>query len=103
GFRPDGGFVGVALALGLVVLFSFSLSWVWTLFGLSLRTPESVMYMSMMVLFPLTFISSVFVDPATMPSALEAFVNVNPITHVAEGSRGLMHGNVEAKYIWYVF
>jgi ABC-2 type transport system permease protein len=95
GFRPDGGPAGVIMAVALVVLFSFSLSWIWTLLGLTMRTPESVMYMSMMVLFPLTFISNVFVDPKTMPNWLEAFVGVNPITHLVDASRGLMHGNVD--------
>lgn len=95
GFRPQGGVLGVAAAVAIVVLFAFSLSWVWTLLGLIMRTPESVMYSSMMVLFPLTFISNVFVDPTTMPSWLEKFVAVNPVTHLADASRGLSHGQAQ--------
>jgi ABC-2 type transport system permease protein len=102
GFRPDGGAVGVIAALALVVLFSFSLSWIWTLLGLTMRTPESVMYTSMMILFPLTFISSVFVDPSTMPSWLQTFVDANPITHLAEASRSLMGGDVDTSAVTYV-
>jgi daunorubicin/doxorubicin transport system permease protein len=59
-------------------------------------TPESVMQISMTVLFPLTFASNVFVDPATMPGWVQAFVKVNPISHVASASRGLMQGDVAA-------
>ena len=80
------------LAVGLLLVFSFSLSWVWTAVGLRMQTPESVMQVSMTVLFPLTFASNVFVDSSTMPGWVQAFVNNNPITHLATAARGLMHG-----------
>jgi ABC-2 type transport system permease protein len=92
GFRPDGGPFGVVAAVALLLVFSFSLSWVWTALGLKLQTPESVMQLSMTVLFPLTFASNVFVDPATMPGWVQAFVDVNPISHLSTAARGLMHG-----------
>ena len=94
GFRPDAGLVGVALAIALLLVFSFSLSWVWTAVGLKLPTPDSVMQVSMTILFPLTFASSVFVSVDTMPGWVQAFVKVNPITHLADAARGLMHGGV---------
>jgi ABC-2 type transport system permease protein len=93
GFRPDGGPVGVVLAVALLLVFSFSLSWVWTAIGLRMQTPEAVMQMSMTVLFPLTFASNVFVDPGTMPGWVQAFVNANPITHLSTAARDLMHGH----------
>jgi ABC-2 type transport system permease protein len=92
GFRPGGGVAGVVLAVVLLLAFSFSLSWIWTLIGLRMQTPENVMQVSMLILFPLTFASNVFVDPATMPGPVQAFVNVNPVTHLVTASRGLMHG-----------
>ena len=95
GFRPDGGPVGVVLAVALLVLFAFSLSWAWTALAFRLPTPESVMQISMTVLFPLTFASNVFVDPETMPGWVQAFVNNNPITHLASAARGLMHGDFD--------
>jgi ABC-2 type transport system permease protein len=49
-----------------------------------------------MGIFPLTFLSNVFVDPRTLPSALEAFVEVNPISILATASRGLMEGTAQA-------
>jgi ABC-2 type transport system permease protein len=52
-----------------------------------------------MGIFPLTFLSNVFVDPETLPRPLEAFVNVNPISILATTSRGLMDGNAEAGHI----
>ena len=103
GFRPDGGPVGVVAAVALLLVFSFSLSWVWTAIGLKMPTPESVMQTAMTVLFPLTFASNVFVDPATMPGWVQAFVNHNPITHLSSAARGLMHGNVDGVEILWVF
>jgi ABC-2 type transport system permease protein len=102
GFRPHGGPVGVAGAVALLLVFSFSLSWVWTALGLRMQTPESVMQMSMTVLFPLTFASNVFVDPDTMPGWVQAFVKANPISHLTTAARGLMHGSVEAGSIGWV-
>ncbi|HEX8803754.1 MAG TPA: ABC transporter permease [Acidimicrobiales bacterium] len=92
GFRPHGGPVGVVLGIALLLVFSFSLSWVWTAIGMRMQTPENVMQASMTVLFPLTFASNVFVDPDTMPGWVQAFVHVNPITHLTTAARGLMHG-----------
>ena len=102
GFRPDGGVLGMLLSVALLLVFSFGLSWIWTALGLVLRTPNSVMGVSMMALFPLTFASNIFVDPRTMPSWLEAIVDSNPITHLATAVRGLMHGTATAGQIGWV-
>ncbi|MFC9945448.1 ABC transporter permease [Streptomyces pratensis] len=93
GYRPDGGVPGVLAGVALLLVFSFAFSWVWTMFGLMLRTEKSVMGVSMMVIFPLTFLSNVFVDPATMPGWLQVFVNNSPVTHLAAAVRELMAGN----------
>jgi len=93
GFRPDGGPVGVLAAVALLLLFSFAFSWVWTMFGLLLRTEKSVMGVSMMVIFPLSFLSNVFVDPGTMPGWLQAFVNNSPVSQLCDAVRGLMAGD----------
>ena len=90
GFRPDGGVLGVLAGIGLLVVFSFAFSWVWTFVGLVARSEKSVMGVSMMVLFPLTFLSNVFVQVDTMPGWLQAFVNVNPITHLVASVRSVM-------------
>lgn len=93
GYRPDGGVVGVLAGIGLLIVFSFAFSWIWTMFGLMLRTEKSVMGVSMMVIFPLTFLSNVFVDPETMPGWLQVFVDNSPVTHLASAVRGLMAGD----------
>jgi ABC-2 type transport system permease protein len=95
GFRPDNGVAGVLAALGLVILFSFALSWVFTTMGLLMRSPNAVMNAGFMSIFPITFLSNIYVEPETLPKGLEAFVNANPITHLVSASRGLMDGDVD--------
>ena len=92
GFRPRGGAVGVLLATALVMVFCLALSWCWIIVGMLVRTPESVMTTSFIFLMPLTFASNIFVDLKTMPDGLQAVVSRNPVTHLANASRGLMHG-----------
>ena len=98
GFRP-GGVTGVVWALALLLVFSFSLSWIWTLVGLLVRTDNAVFAISNMVMFPLTFVSNVFVPPETLPGWLQAFVEVNPISVLVTALRGLMHGGSVASEI----
>jgi ABC-2 type transport system permease protein len=95
GYRPDAGVPGVLAALALVVVFAFGLSWVFTTLGLIMRSPNAVMNTGFMSIFPLTFLSNVFVDPDTLPNGLEDFVDANPISILATASRGLMEGNAE--------
>ncbi len=63
--------------VGLMLVFSFSLSWAWTLAGVTMRSPEAVFGLGNMVMFPLTFVSNVFVPVESLPGWLQAFVNVN--------------------------
>jgi ABC-2 type transport system permease protein len=99
GYRPDAGVPGVVAAMALVLVFAFGLSWVFTTLGLLLRSPNAVMNAGFMGIFPLTFLSNVFVEPSTLPSALEWFVNVNPISILADASRGLMEGGAQGSDI----
>jgi ABC-2 type transport system permease protein len=92
GFRPQGGAPGVLAAMALVLVFSFALSWLWIVVGMLVRTPESVMTTSFVFLMPLTFASDIFVGLATMPAWLQGVVRHNPVTHLANASRDLMHG-----------
>jgi ABC-2 type transport system permease protein len=95
GFRPAAGVLGVIAGTALIIVFAISLSWIWIVVGMMVKTPESVMTSSFLVLFPMTFASNIFVDPATMPDWLETAVGLNPVTHLVDASRGFMHGGVE--------
>ena len=99
GFRPDGGAAGVAAAMALTIGFSFGLAWVFTTVGLLMRTPSAVLNGGFMVLFPLTFLSNVFVEPETLPAPLEAFVNANPVSILTTACRGLMAGDPDGQDI----
>lgn len=92
GYRPAAGASGVLAALALVIFFAFGLSWVLTTVGLVLRSPSAVLNAGFMAVFPLTFLSNVFVDPQTLPGWLAAFVKVNPITILTDAARSLMEG-----------
>ena len=96
GFSAEGGAGGVLAGMALVVAIAFCLSWVFTTLGLVMRNPNAVMNTGFMVLFPLIFLSNIFVDPSTLPGWLEAFVDVNPISHLTTAVRGLMGGTAEA-------
>lgn len=94
GFRPEGGVVGVLLGFALMLVFAFSLSWVWTLVSLSVRTEQAAMGISMFIMMPLTFASNIFVAPETMPGWLRAAVEVNPVTVLVARVRDLMDGTI---------
>jgi ABC-2 type transport system permease protein len=96
GYRPGGSILNVLAAVGLVLAFSLSLSWIWNCIGLMARNPSTIQTVGTIVLFPLSFASNVFVSPDTMPSWLRAFVNVNPISHLVTAVRGLMEGSPQS-------
>ncbi|MET7467474.1 ABC transporter permease [Micromonospora sp. NPDC005686] len=96
GYRPDGGAIGVIAAVALVVAFGLSLSLVWAAVALLLRDPAVVISIANAVLIPLSFASNIFVQPATMPGWLQAFVDVNPLSHVATAARALMNDTGDA-------
>ncbi|MCY9784512.1 ABC transporter permease [Nocardiopsis sp. EMB25] len=101
GFRPDGGVVGVVAAAALILLFAFALCWMSAFVGMMVRTPMAVQSFGMILMFPLTFGSSAFVDPQAMPSWMRVVAENNPITHVVNAMRGLMiGGDVAAPVTW---
>jgi ABC-2 type transport system permease protein len=91
GYRPDGGAPGVLAATALIVAFGLSLSLLWAVVALLMPDPAVVISIANIVLMPLSFASNIFVDPETMPGWLQAFVEVNPLSHVATAARGLMN------------
>jgi len=101
GFRPAGGALGVFLAVALVLVFCFAVSWLWIIVGMLVKSPESVMTTSFIFLMPLTFASDIFVQLSTMPGWLQEVVGRNPVTLLARAARGLMQGTSAASdVIW---
>jgi ABC-2 type transport system permease protein len=102
GYRPGGGAPGVVAAVALVVAFGLSLSWLWAATALLVRDPAIVISIANAVLIPLSFASNIFVQPRTMPGWLQAVVNINPLSHVADATRDLMNntGGAGGPVIW---
>jgi ABC-2 type transport system permease protein/oleandomycin transport system permease protein len=90
GFRPAGAPTELALALGLLLVFGFALSWIGIALALLVRNAEAVQNLVMTLVFPLTFLSSAFVPAASMPALLRAFVANQPMTHVIDAVRALV-------------
>lgn len=101
GFRVQTGPLQVVAALLLAVGFALCFCWISVFVGMIARTPGSVQGILMMLLLPLTFASSTFVAVSTMPGWLQAFVNVNPITHLVDAIRSLLLGTPMGNHlIW---
>jgi ABC-2 type transport system permease protein len=102
GYRPAGGAGGMLLAVALILVFGFSVSWIWTSLALVLRSAQAVSILSFAVQFPLTFTSNVFVRPATMPGWLRVFVDANPVSHLVTAERALMGGTATVGQVGWV-
>ncbi|WP_366657275.1 ABC transporter permease [Fodinicurvata sp. EGI_FJ10296] len=92
GYRTEAGITGIVASIVLLNVFALGFSWIFTLISLVVRTPSTVMTLGWLVLMPMTFVSNVYVDPATMPGWLQSLVAVNPVSHVTTAIRGLMAG-----------
>lgn len=97
GFRFSGGFLGGIGAVVLLTSFGIAMCWPMAFIGITARSPESVNTWGFMIILPLTFASSAFAAVDTMPGWLQAFVKVNPVTHVIDATRSLMRGGPVAE------
>ncbi|NJP29725.1 ABC transporter permease [Microbispora sp. SCL1-1] len=103
GYRPGGGVLGCIGGVALTIIAGWSLAWIFTWLGTMARSAQSVQGISMMIMFPLTFLSNAFVPAKTLPGWLEAFVKVNPVSHVVSAVRDLFNdGAVTAEVGWAV-
>lgn len=101
GYRPEAGFWGVVGGGLLVLVCAWAISWIFAFLGVIARTAASVQGISMLVLFPLTFMSNAYVDVNTMPGWLRWFANVNPVSHLVSAVRELANqGSVGADLWW---
>jgi ABC-2 type transport system permease protein len=101
GYRPGGGVPGVAGAVFLAMLAGWSLAWIFTLFGILGRNAQGVQAISLLVMFPLTFLSNAFVPTDTMPEPLQTFAEINPVSLVITALRDLANdGDVTAGVGW---
>lgn len=92
GFRPNANLNEWLLVIGLSLLFTLAISWLSAILGLMVKSLEAAQWIGFVVIFPLTFVSSAFVPTSTMPSALRAFAENQPLTHVIDTVRALLVG-----------
>ena len=100
GYRPAAGIQGILLISVLVICFAWCVSWIFALAGVIGRNATSVQGISMMILFPLTFLSNAFVPVNTLPSGLKWFVNYNPVSHLVTAIRELLNNKVIGTDFW---
>ena len=103
GFRPDANAAEIAAAGLISVGFALSLSWASVWVGMVSRTPGAVQGIMMLILFPLSFASSAFVDPDTMPGWLQTVSDNNPLTHLVDTVRGLLLNEPMGDSLYWTF
>ena len=101
GYRPEGGLGGLLLASVLVIVSAWSLSWIFAFFGVLARSVGAVQGISLMILFPLTFLSNAFVPVDTLPGWLAWFVDLNPVSHLVTAARDLTMTGTAGVEVWF--
>ena len=101
GYRPGGGVPGVLAGVVLAVITGWSIAWIFLWIGTRARSAGAVQGMSMMIMFPLAFLSNAFVPVDSLPGWLQVVTRVNPVSHVVSALRDLMNdGAVTAQVGW---
>ncbi|PCG84968.1 ABC transporter [Streptomyces sp. WZ.A104] len=101
GMELKGSVYGLLGAVALTGAFGAAIMWIFILLGLSVKTPQAVQGMGMLVLMPLQFGSSIFAPTRTMPGWLQAFTDYNPLSNLADAARGLMLGGPTGNSVWW--
>jgi len=100
GFGFSTSFLEVLAGILLLLLFGYAFSWVFAFIGLTSSSPEAAQSLGFIIIFPLTFVSSAFVPPETMPAALQWFAEVNPFSTTVNAIRALFIGDPAGNSVW---
>jgi ABC transporter DrrB family efflux protein len=100
GFNFTSSPLEVVAGFGLLLLFGYAFSWAFAFVALYSSSAEGAQALGFMVIFPLTFASSAFVPPESMPSWLEAFAEANPISTVVDATRALFVDAPAGTDVW---
>jgi ABC-2 type transport system permease protein/oleandomycin transport system permease protein len=100
GFRFQGGFFAAFAGVWLIILFGIALTWVAVFIGISVKDVETAQVAGFVWVFPLVFASSLYVPIETMPSWLQAFANINPVTPMVDTIRALSWGTSVSSSLW---
>lgn len=99
GFRSDSGFSAFVFSFLIMIFFAMSISLLFIIMGLTMRSVSAVMSLGWLILMPLVFLSNIFADPATMPKWLQTFISYNPLAWQVDAVRGLLSGTGSGKQI----
>ena len=100
GFRFHTSFEEILAGIGLLLLLGYAFSWVFAFIGLTASSPEAANAYGFTILFPVTFVSSAFVPPETMPSWLQPIAEYNPFTTMVDAARALFVGTPAGNDVW---
>jgi ABC-2 type transport system permease protein len=89
GWNPERG-VALALAgFGVMLFFSYALSWGCACLGIVSKGPESAQGTGLVILFPLALVSNALVPTQHMPTVLRTIADWNPVSAVTAAAREL--------------
>jgi len=100
GFGFESPLLHIVAGILLLLLFGYAFSWVFAFIGLTSSSPEAAQSLGFIVIFPLTFVSSAFVPPETMPAALQWFAEWNPFSITVNAIRALFIGDPAGNTVW---
>jgi ABC transporter DrrB family efflux protein len=100
GFRFENGIGPVIAGISLIILFGIALTWIGVFIGISVKDVETAQVAGFVWVFPLVFASSLYVPIATMPSWLQVFANINPVTPMVDTIRALSLGMSASDSLW---
>jgi len=100
GFNFSASPLEVVAGIGLLLLFGYAFSWIFAFIALNSSSPEGAQSLGFVVIFPITFASSAFAPPDSMPAAVEAFANANPFSTVVDATRALFLGSPAGNDVW---
>lgn len=100
GFRSNADPSAYIFSFLIMIFFAMSISWIFIIMGLTMRSTSAVMSFGWLILMPLVFMSNIFADPLTMPKWLQTFISYNPLAWQVDAVRGLLAGTATAKMIF---
>jgi ABC-2 type transport system permease protein/oleandomycin transport system permease protein len=99
-FRFENGVLPVLAGVALIILFGIALTWVGVFIGISVKDTETAQVAGFVWVFPLVFASSLYVPIETMPSWLQVFAQINPVTPMVDTMRALSLGGSVSASLW---
>lgn len=100
GYRAEAGMVGIVGAFAAILIFLFGCSWFMVFIGLASKTEEQVQTYMISILMPIAFTSTVYIEPHTLPTVLEWWASINPMSFAADSVRALLDGTALGNSLW---